>query len=287
MRQSMILSVCVLLLTAGCDKGKPKQNKAQSSVNSTVETPAVLPTTDPKSLESTLVPNAAIKPLTKVTPKDPKMLVAAAVSHKGGLKNLEKIKSVISESTHSGVLERVVKVSIVYPDKIRVDYYNKEILEKGIILNGTKGYQITQGSVVDLSESVIRDIKKATLGEVLPLLVAASKKDAELTYLGETEVEGQKADAVKIKTPHVGEIIFFVAIESGAFIGEQIQLEMGLQTVIESNYKMVDGVNIAHKTKVLINKQVVVATIKNITINPPLDEDVFEPLKHPLISEGK
>ncbi len=279
-RYRMLLAI-TLLLAVGCKDKEAKQPPAESSASGIATPPAPESATTSAST-GTLVPNAAVKSLTKAPPKDPKALVAAAVAHKGGLEALSGVKSVTSESIHEGVLKRRVKVWLVYPDKIRVDYRDGETLEKSLIINGSNGYQVTKGSVVNLPAGVVADIKKATLGEVMPLLVAASKQDAELAYLGQTEVQGQKADVVKVKLPDLGEIIFFTAVDGGAFLGEQIPLKAGLQTVIESDYKIVGGVNIAHKTKVLTRGQVIVSTIENVTINPKLAPDVFEPTKHPL-----
>jgi outer membrane lipoprotein-sorting protein len=213
--------------------------------------------------------------------RDPKELVQLCVKAMGGKEKLQSIKAVSAKTTMEGGSGYQTHHVVKYPDRLLIDYYSSGALVKAIIYDGKSTYLLVPGGITEMKEAGLKWVLTSIQADTIYLLQTASKPGARLDYLGETQVDGQEADVVKLLVPQVTDVTFFIDKATRMFLGSQYAFAVGLTTVVVSDYREVDGFMVAYKSRVTAGRASFTSTIDEVTFNPKIPPETFRPEKHP------
>lgn len=111
------------------------------------------------------------------------------------------------------------------------------------------------------------------------LLYDYEEKGYSLELMGEEEVEGTDTYKLKLTKDDDSEVFIFLDIDSYIIIKTTAVMDMMGQTIeaetFFSNYKMIDGVAIAHSIESKAGEQNVVMQFDKIEFNVELDDELF------------
>ncbi|MFH1434932.1 MAG: hypothetical protein ABIJ56_04355 [Pseudomonadota bacterium] len=286
MRQIIILT-CMVMAAGACKAGTGKEpgqvdskealNKSEQRHEKAVEEAQA----KKKQAETEEKARADhfIQPPVKAEDLDPAALVAECARRMGGLDKLRGVKTasvrLSLKGSHNLDLHNVVKI----PDKARMDYYSGEKILSSVMYDGQQGWQVTDGEAEKLSETRKRDLLVSMKSDPIPLLLAATEPGAKLEYLGKTRVVDSDAHAVKIELPGLAAITFYIDAEDHEFLGSRYETSQGVTTVIESDYRDVSGIRVAHISQIITGSTTAVAVIKEVSINSEVSDETFKPPK--------
>ena len=286
MRHIAILT-CMVLAAGACkgksekDPGKPGSEEALKESELKHQKAVDEAQAKKKQAEAEEKANAEhfIQPPVKAEDMDPAVLVAACAKAMGGLEKLKGVKtasaSLSLKGSHNLDLRNVVSI----PDKARMDYYSGSKILSSVMYDGQQAWQVTDNGAEKLSEAKKRDLIVSMRSDAIPLLLAASGPGAKLEYLGKTKVVDSEAHAIKIDYPDAPSITFYIDAQNHDFLGSRYETSQGVTTVIESDYRDVSGIRVAHISQIITGSTTAVAVIKDVSINPEVSDETFRPPK--------
>lgn len=205
----------------------------------------------------------------------PREVITRAVAAKGGLAQLQAVKTVKTRATSVGVPTRI---TIAYPDRYLVEYLDaRGARTRALMLTGEKALeQDASGKIGPLDHGTRAELETGTRVSAIPLLLAAAAKDADLTWLGAVEVEGDPADAIRLRTSDGLEVTLFVARGTSDLVAIRYGSPPGETTVFESDFKQVGPLRIAHKSRITNGGSVFEASVGSVELNPVLAPGTFD-----------
>ena len=287
MRHIVILTC--MILAAGACKGKSKQqdpglvDSDEALKESELRHKKAVEDAKAKKKQAEMDEKARsdhfIQPPVKTEDMEPAALVAACVKRMGGLDKLRSVKTASARLSLKGSQNIDLRNVVSIPDKARMDYYSGGKILSSVMYDGSQGWQVMEGRVEKLSETRKRDLIISMKSDPIPLLLAASEPGAKLEYLGKTKVVDSGAHVVEIQLPDLAPIIFYIDTESHDFLGSRYETSQGVTTVIESDYRDVDGIRVAHISQIITGSSTAVAVIKEVSINLEVPDGTFKPPK--------
>jgi hypothetical protein len=222
---------------------------------------------------------------------DAKAIIEKALKAHGGADKLGKIKAYTSKMKGKvhvmGLdLDFTGSTSVQEPDKMRVEI-EAEVMGMKVtslqVFNKDKAWVSVNGTTMELDKDAIEAFKeKLYLGEVGRMVNLTDKK-FKLSTVGEVKVAGKEAIGVRIECKGHADVSLFFDKKTNLLVKTETRekdpasgTEFATETIV-SDYKVVDGVQIAHKAEVKRDdKPFVEAEISGYKIEKELSDTLFE-----------
>ena len=211
-------------------------------------------------------------------------LLDREIAAKGGLDRLRSVKSIkavtsASMTAPSGPVEAETTTYIEYPNHVRVEAK----LPRG---SQTQGYDGEHGwvrdplGVHDVPAEAIRGLEDGLRRDVIAALLAAERGDLRTRILPDVKDEGGRLHhALEMSSPDFEPLVFYIDPTTN-LIAKQTFAAGGLgQPLVEeifSDYRGVDGVQVAFAAELRRGGQSLLRHVTAITINPPIDSALFK-----------
>jgi hypothetical protein len=204
-------------------------------------------------------------------------LLDRAIAAKGGLEKLRSIRTIIARQTLINQGAQTESVNYIeYPDHFRI--------EAGGTIQGFDGAQAwaqDPRGVHDVPATVARDARASLRRDTVALLLAA--KDGTLTARLLPDVkdsEGRVTRTLEISGRDLNPVVLYIDPETG-LVTKQVfgGGAAGATTLVEerfSDYRPVDGVQIAFKATRQIGTLSVERSVTDVKINAPIDSALFK-----------
>ena len=270
-RWCALLFVVSLLVASGCKDKDRAAGEPQPGQAARGSQPAQGGTTGQAG------PSQAVD-LVRILPEahdlDARELVARAVKRKGGRERLSAIRTVKTRARADGAR---MDITIRFPDQLLVEYRDGEAITRRLIMNGDRVWVETSGQVREATADEMELLLASRDAETIPLLLAASAADAVVTYQSEADVAGQKAHVVALRNGGPPSATLFIAADGDDLVGIRYRTSRGPVTVVESDFRDVDGVRVAHASRVAIGAAVSRSVVESVTLDPEVGPDTFRP----------
>jgi hypothetical protein len=205
---------------------------------------------------------------------DPRPIIERAVARKGQAA-LAGLRTVRTRATSSS--EGVMEITLALPDRFLVRYAAPDSAVEAILMDGAGAVRLKQAGRIRTATAEQRARLQAGLAaDPVLLLVAAIREDSRLTYAGGAAVDGDKADAVNIETASGFQARVF--IDRASHDLRAVEYEVGGERVlsIHSDFRPVDGLMVAHASRVLAGVVDRTVTVQEVTLNPELPPETFQ-----------
>ncbi|MBX3156008.1 MAG: insulinase family protein [Deltaproteobacteria bacterium] len=212
-------------------------------------------------------------------------LVDEALAAKGGKAKLAALKGlhmVQSGTTagRDGTQKLDIDRTIIFPDKMRIDASvngNKVV----IALDGKTGWQLAPTEVDDQGKP-----GKVQLGEIDSnptieferwrepdvILLRASDPAAQITIAADESIDGNAVSVVRMRSPFQGVEVFLYIDKKTKLIRRMLYNDHGRSEADDfDDYKVVGGLQIAHKRTSNNNGRVTRLEVKSIELDPKFD----------------
>jgi zinc protease len=207
-------------------------------------------------------------------------LLDRAIAAKGGLEKLRALKTIVAKQTQASQRpdgETTVETTnyIQYPDRFRVEA--PEMVQG---YDGSRSWMKDRRGVHDAAETQAREAAASLRRDVVALLMAA--KDGALTprILPDVkDAEGRVSHALELSAHDLNPVILYVDPESGLIRKRIYTADAPGRPVIEeqfSDYRLVDGVQIAFRATQKVGPLSVERTVIDVKLNTPLDAALFK-----------
>jgi hypothetical protein len=228
----------------------------------------------------------AVGPVEKTADKDPQKIVDSCLTLMGGREKVGAVKTLTAKAVLTGATNRSYNLTMEYPDKMLADFFGADgKIATAMLVTGERAYNLSRGHVVDMITPSLEDTLLSIRADPLCLMVelARGAPDFQLTYEGQAQVAGKRADVIRIAPPSSKQITAYFDAATHQLIGTRYQIAQGLVTVIDERFEQVDGVLVGIAGKQLIGSSVTKVTVSDLKLNPELPKGTFEAMKHELI----
>jgi hypothetical protein len=242
-----------------------------------------------------LAPAAAYQQTPSAAPPADKtqteQLLRRAVDARGGLEALKKVKTIVAEadttiSTLEGKITAKTKSFVEYPGRMRVEAQLPEGEVVQVYANGSAWVR-DPGGVHDAPPEMQAEFEASTKRDSMALLVGAATGALRANLAGEEGHDGRTLKVLEITGDGLSPVRLHIDSQSGAVVkmthesqappgSAQPSHEQRLTEEIFSDYRMVDGVNVAFKA--LVKRAGIVLMERQLTsvqINPTFPADLF------------
>lgn len=215
---------------------------------------------------------------TEETLKKGQLLISGLFSGKySGYKTLKSLE--ITADTKMTISGRTFAVGVksvtIFPDK----YFNEMSImgmKIQVIAAGDKGVMRQMGQERPLPR---KDIEETRFGDLYHIF--NSKGIYKFQYLKEAEIEGKKYDVIYLFDAKKNWVKLFINKETGLIeIEEKVSKLPGMSGIareIKRDFKTIAGIPFAHKSETFVkDKKVGESVIKEIKVNPKIDETIFK-----------
>ncbi len=218
-------------------------------------------------------------------------LLRKAVDARGGLEVLKKVKTIIAEadtviSTMEGKVTAKTKSYVEYPGRMRVEAQLPEGQIVQVYANGAAWVRDPSG-VHDVPPEMRADFAASTRRDSLALLLGAATGGLQARLAGEEGHDGRALKVLEISGEDVSPVRLHIDPQTAAVVkmtfesrapegSAQPPRDRHVTEEIFSDYRMVDGVNVAFKAlvkragMVLMERQ-----LTSVQINPTFPADLF------------
>jgi zinc protease len=211
-------------------------------------------------------------------------LLDRAIAAKGGLDRLRGMKSIVAKQTlknetAAGAAQFETVNYIQYPDRLRIETQ----VPAGANIQGFDGAQAwikDQRSVREQPDSVAREARLSLRRDIVALLLGA--KDGTLTprILADVkETNGQQDHVLELSAPDLNPLLLYIDPQTGLIDKLTFVANAPSRPLVEerfSDYRAVDGIQIAFQAKRTIGTQSVERRITEIQVNIDLDPSLFK-----------
>ena len=207
-------------------------------------------------------------------------LLDTVIAAKGGLDTLRAIKTIVAKQTLSnpdsnGKAQAVTTNYIQYPDHFRIETPD---MTQGF--DGTQSWmRDPRGFLHDGGEPLAREARASIRRDVVSLLLAA--KDGKLTprLLPDVkDAEGHLTHTLELSATDLNPIALHVDPATGLIMKQTFIADSPGRPLVEekfSDYRPVDGVQIAFHALRKVGSQVVDRRVTEVKINAPLEPGLF------------
>jgi len=201
-------------------------------------------------------------------------LLDRVIAAKGGLDKLRGIKTIVAKQTltNQGAETETVNY-IAYPDRFRVE-------AGGIVqgFDGTQAWAKDQRGVHELPTA--REARASLRRDIIALLLAA--KDGTLTTRLLPDVkgdQGQVTHTLELSARDLNPVVLYIDPQTALIMKEAFGADAPTFTLVEerfSDYRPVDGVQIAFTATRKIGDRSVERHATDVEINAPVDPALFK-----------
>jgi zinc protease len=201
-------------------------------------------------------------------------LLDKAIAAKGGLDTLRGIKTIVARQklTNQGAETETVNY-IEYPDHFRVE-------AAGTVqgFDGTVAWAQDQRGVHDLPTA--REARASLRRDVIALLLAAKSGTLNTRLLPDVkDAEGHISHALEVSGRDLNPVVLYVDPQTSLITKQAFSAEGPGFTLVEeqfSDYRPVDGVQIAFKATRKVGDRAVARIVSDVKINAPVDAALFK-----------
>lgn len=201
----------------------------------------------------------------------------------GGLAALEKLRTLTIEGNASVepapgmTIPLGLKVSIAYPDRIRIDMKTPQ----GDVAQGFDGkgaWARPPGlQAMDLPASETKNLRSQIEESEMRLIAAAAKGEIEAALAGETTADGRTLDEVRVRTPSGGAAHFFLDRADRRLARLVEKGPAGTEETLFSDYREVGGLLFPFKRSMKrAGGPAQEMTVEKIAVNPEIPDATFE-----------
>ena len=229
-------------------------------------------------------PKEELPQATEASGEKAKEIMTKALAAIGGAERIKTIQSILTVfkatmSTGGGDISMDMNVTVVYPDRLRVDMQSpmgaiSQVLDKD------KGWMRTPQGIVELQESQIAELKKQIQFEAVNLLRNFAEGRLDVQYLGETQVGGRKALDVLVSmgegsTQHLyvdpNDYTIFGNMRRGSTLEGPAEV-----TETYTDFRDVDGLKVNFGSiQTAGGKQISSTVVSEVIVNPKVDAAFF------------
>jgi predicted Zn-dependent peptidase/outer membrane lipoprotein-sorting protein len=211
-------------------------------------------------------------------------IMQKALAAMGGAEKVRSVKSInsllkASMSTPGGELELDIELTLVYPDKFRLDMQTPmgQIIQA---LDGETGWMSTPQGVMALQGSQAVELKKQVRFELFNVLRAFADGEADIQLIGETELDGREVFDLLVSLDDETSAHMFVDRADYTIVGNSRRANTmeGPTEVTEilSDFREVDGLKVSFASvQRASGKQVSSSSISEFNVNPEVDPAIF------------
>lgn len=210
-----------------------------------------------------------------------------ALAAKGGYEELSEVESIAIEGEaemEMGPQKMPANLSrsLVRPDKLRVDLdIGGGMAEVTTAYDGERGWmrQVAQGQeqIVDLPDSELRAVKAELWRDPELVLLRYREEGTIAEALGEEEIEGAPHYTVRLRSPEGHEVRLYIDQAEHRLRRMSYQnAEGGQATMTLSDYREIEGIEVAHERKTEAPQQSLHLEIDRVTFNRAIDSGRFE-----------
>ena len=272
------------LLTADFKKGGPAGRIGRA------EAPPAFPAL---VLASYQQPDRPVAPVAAEEGAKAKALLDQVIAAKGGLATLRGIKSLKAESSTTmmapeppgpgGPGANVAEVDTItyleYPNRVRVETKAPQGVQIQIY-DGEHGWVRDPGGVHEVPDQALQDMAASLKRDTVIALLAAERGELRARILPDVkDAEGAIHHALELSSPSLEPLVLYVDPRTSLISKQAYVVRAPGQPLIEellSDYRLVNGVNVAFTAEVRAGGQPVVKRRLNaITFNAELDPKLF------------
>ncbi|MCG9128896.1 insulinase family protein [Candidatus Poribacteria bacterium] len=242
---------------------------------------------DVNDIEIRLPEPPPIEPIPEASEADfikAKEILAAVVNAHGGWEAIKDVTSVVSQGkakfAQMGGIEMDIKVSSLYPDKLRQDMVTPQG-NMSILFNGESAIMDSPMGSQPLPPEMVVSLKDVTFRDVIPLLQNLSNNDIPIQYSGSEELDENVVSVLLLTQPSGESLKIYVSNETNlilkyAFSETELGTSMDKETIF-SDYRDVGGIQIAYNVIQNVNGEVYTESrLNSVEINVELNESLFE-----------
>jgi zinc protease len=211
-------------------------------------------------------------------------LVDRAIAAKGGVDKLRALKTIVAKQTLTSQTGDSAPQAestnyIEYPDRFRIETPGPN----GIVVqayDGSQAWMKDLRGVHDAPASQARDARMSLRRDIVALLLAA--KDGALTPRVLPDVKdpsGHVNHALELSARDLNPIVLYIDPDTGLVTKQTFVADLTGQPLVEeqfSDYRPVDGVQIAFRATRKIGTLSVERRVTDIRINAPIDPSLFK-----------
>ena len=229
----------------------------------------------------------ASRPVTSVTAEEGEKAMALldqVIAAKGGLEKVRGLKTILvkqalTTQTPAGPASFETTNYIQYPDRLRIETQ----VPYGVNIQGFDGTALwvkDQRGVHEQPDAVGRQTRLALRRDIVSLLVAA--KDGKLTprILPDVKDPAGRIDHIlELSAPDLNPIVLYIDPQSSLINKLTFVDEAPSRPLVEerfSDYRGVDGIQIAHQATRKIGAQSVERRVSDVKINTAFDPSMFK-----------
>jgi len=219
----------------------------------------------------------ASRPSQDARPEDAaraQVLLDKVIAAKGGLEKLRGIKTIVARQVLSNQGAEMSTVNYIeYPDRFRIE-------AGGTVqgFDGTQAWAKDQRGVHDLPTA--RDARMSLRRDVIALLLAANDGTLNTRLLPDVKAaDGHVTHTLELSCRDLNPVILYIEPETSLIAKQAFSADSPGFTLVEeqfSDYRPVDGVQIAFKATRTVGDRSVQRTVTEVQINPPVDAAVFK-----------
>jgi zinc protease len=211
-------------------------------------------------------------------------LVDRAIAAKGGLDTLQGVKTILVRQTvTSRTGDRPMEIEttnyIQYPDRFRTETQ----VQNGMnvqVFDGTRGWARDRQGLHDMPDAVARDARTTLRRDPIALLVAAKRGAVAARLLPDVkDASGRLNRALELSAPDLHPVVLLIDPDSGQINKQTFVVDAPGQPLVEeefSDYRAVDGVQVAFQALRRSGAQALERRINDIKINVSLDPALFK-----------
>jgi zinc protease len=219
----------------------------------------------------------ASRPAQDARPEDAAKALALldrAIAAKGGLEKLRSIKTIVAKQTLATMGAQTETVNYIeYPDHFRI--------EAGGTVQGFDGAQAwasDQRGVHDLPTA--REARASLRRDVVALLLGAKDGTLNIRLLPDVkDAEGRVTHTLEVSARDLNPVVLYIDPQTSLIGKQAFGADGPTFTLVEeqfSDYRPVDGVQIAYKATRKIGDRSVERTVTDVKINQPVDPALFK-----------
>jgi hypothetical protein len=219
----------------------------------------------------------ASRPSQDARPEDAakaKALLDQAIAAKGGLETLRGIKTIVAKQTLANMGAETETVNYIqYPDHFRIE-------AAGTVqgFDGTQAWARDQRGIHDLPTT--REARASLRRDVIALLLATKDGMLNMRLLPDVkDAQGRVTHTLEVSGRDLNPIVLYIDPQTSLITKQAFAADGPTFTLVEeqfSDYRPVDGVQIAYKATRKVGDRSVERTVTDVKINAPVDPALFK-----------
>jgi hypothetical protein len=162
------------------------------------------------------------------------------------------------------------------PASMRMDINIAKQFDIVIAVVGDAGWQKSPAGVDDIPASQIAPLMLQRWIDPELVLTRHREKDTVVTRLDPTKVDGKAVEVVRLTSPQGFEAVLYIDAATKLVVQSKYPTGGGDETVESfSDYKLVDGIQVAHRRTSKSTAEEAELTVTKVEINPTIDPAIF------------